>query len=156
MNVIIFISIAGITVGVAALLIVLSVFNGFSGIVTKVLVGFDPHIRIETAGGFDSLDYTTIDKTVHAFPQVTATAPFVSGKALIVTKNRNVVVYIRGVDEKKVEFVSGLKLNIVMGELKLNDSSKIGGMVIGLTLAERLGCLIGEDITVISPSDFTS
>jgi len=45
------VSITGITVGVAALTIVLSVFNGFNSVVTNVLVGFDPHIRIEAARG---------------------------------------------------------------------------------------------------------
>lgn len=41
-----FISIVGVTVGVAALIVVLSVFNGFNGLVTSILVGFDPHLRI--------------------------------------------------------------------------------------------------------------
>ena len=49
-NVIGLISIAGITVGVAALLVALSVFNGFNSVVTGVLVGFDPHVRIERKG----------------------------------------------------------------------------------------------------------
>jgi lipoprotein-releasing system permease protein len=46
-NIIMLVSVTGITVGVAALTIVLSVFNGFNSVVTNVLVGFDPHIRIE-------------------------------------------------------------------------------------------------------------
>ena len=50
-NVISLVSVAGITIGVAALLIALSVFNGFNGVVTDVLVGFDPHVRIEKKGG---------------------------------------------------------------------------------------------------------
>ena len=41
------ISIVGITIGVAALIVVLSVFNGFNGLVTSILIGFDPHLRIE-------------------------------------------------------------------------------------------------------------
>ncbi|HAV22161.1 MAG TPA: permease, partial [Bacteroidetes bacterium] len=44
------ISVAGITTGVAALIIVLSVFNGFGSLVTSILVSFDPHVRIESVG----------------------------------------------------------------------------------------------------------
>jgi lipoprotein-releasing system permease protein len=155
-NVITVISIVGITIGVAALLIVLSVFNGFSGIVTKVLVGFDPHLKIEKSGGFDSLTCTTIETQLRSQPQVIATAPVVSGKAMLITKNRNIVVYVRGVDEQKIITVSGLKSSIIAGELKFNDSTQIGGMIIGLTLAERLGCMVGEKISVISPSTLSS
>ncbi len=43
-----FLSIAGITIGVAALIVVLSVFNGFGSLVTSFLINFDPHIRIES------------------------------------------------------------------------------------------------------------
>ncbi|MBI5214314.1 MAG: ABC transporter permease [Ignavibacteriae bacterium] len=153
-NIITIISIGGITIGVAALLIVLSVFNGFSGIVTKVLVGFDPHVRIEKSGGFDSTQYSNIERAVHSLPQVIASAPVLSGKAMIITKNRNVVVIVRGVDEQKVSTVSGLNSSIIAGELKFNPSSEVGGMVIGLTLAEQLGCMVGEEVTVVSPGDF--
>ncbi|HEX9829087.1 MAG TPA: ABC transporter permease, partial [Bacteroidota bacterium] len=41
------ISIVGVSIGVAALIVVLSVFNGFNGLVTSILVSFDPHIRVE-------------------------------------------------------------------------------------------------------------
>ena len=41
------ISIVGITIGVAALIVVLSVFNGFNGLVTSILIGFDPHLRVQ-------------------------------------------------------------------------------------------------------------
>jgi lipoprotein-releasing system permease protein len=50
-NIIMLVSFIGITVGVAALIIVLAVFNGFNSVVTDVLVGFDPHVRIEPARG---------------------------------------------------------------------------------------------------------
>ncbi len=155
-NVITFISIIGITIGVAALLIVLSVFNGFSGIVTKVLVGFEPHLRIEKSGGFDTESYTKIINEVSSQSGIIATSPIVTGKAMIATKNKNIVVFIRGVDENSVSSVSGLKSNIVIGNLILQDSTHEEGIVIGLTLAERLGVIIGERITLVSPSDLSS
>jgi lipoprotein-releasing system permease protein len=51
------ISIIGVSIGVAAMIIVLSVFNGFSKKVTSILIGFDPHIRIEAKNGANISNY---------------------------------------------------------------------------------------------------
>src|SRR5260221_3016305 len=77
-NVISLISIVGITVGVAALLIALSVFNGFNGVVTSVLVGFDPHVRIERRGGLTGGDVNAIAGGLHPLPPIKSFAPLVS------------------------------------------------------------------------------
>src|SRR5260221_5923655 len=94
-NVISFISIIGITIGVAALLVALSVFNGFNGIVTSVLVGFDPHIRIEKKGSISAAELTGIGSILRRIPRVKAFAPFISGKAMLVARTYNQVVYLR-------------------------------------------------------------
>ena len=150
-NVIGFISIVGITIGVAALLIALSVFNGFSGIVTSVLVGFDPHIRIEKKGALAAPEVTEIDSILRRIPRVRAFSPFISGKAMLVAQSYNQVVYLRGVDENRIGGVSGLKDKIVLGTLNLEDSAGVSGIVIGRTLADRLSSIVGDDLEVISP-----
>src|SRR6266404_5635239 len=86
-NVISLISIVGITVGVAALLIALSVFNGFNGVVTSVLVGFDPHVRIERRGTLTGGDVDAIEGVLHRLPGMKAFAPFVSGKGMLVARS---------------------------------------------------------------------
>src|SRR5512141_59313 len=78
-NVIGLISIAGITIGVAALLVALSVFNGFNGVVTGVLVGFDPHVRIEKRGNVPAAEIDTLEGILRAMPEVKAYSPFVAG-----------------------------------------------------------------------------
>src|SRR5260221_5756434 len=78
-NVIGFISIIGITIGVAALLVALSVFNGFNGIVTSVLVGFDPHIRIEQKGSISAAELTGIESNLLPISRVEALSPVLSG-----------------------------------------------------------------------------
>jgi lipoprotein-releasing system permease protein len=150
-NVIGMISIIGITVGVAALLIALSVFNGFNGVVTSVLVGFDPHLRIEKRGSFNAAEISSIEKILRNNSEVTAFSPFVSGKAMLVAKSFNRVVFVRGVDEELIGDVSGLKDKLVLGGLSLGDSAGIGGIVIGLNLADRLGSVVGDEIAIISP-----
>ena len=58
------ISIIGVTIGVAALIIVLSVFNGFGNKVTGILISFDPHIRIEASGNTKLTDYSSIQQKI--------------------------------------------------------------------------------------------
>ncbi len=153
-NVIGFISIGGITIGVAALLVALSVFNGFSGVVTSLLVGFDPHLRIERAGGITGVEAADLERIIGHHPAVMATSPYVSGKAMLVAKGFNRVVYLRGIDEERIAGVSGLKEKIVLGKLAFADSTSRGGIVIGLSLADRLASIVGNDVMIISPYGF--
>src|SRR5713226_6519795 len=78
-NVIGIISVIGITTGVAALFIALSVFNGFQGVVTSVLVGFDPHLRIEKRGGMSAEELKNAERIIGRNAAVKAYAPFISG-----------------------------------------------------------------------------
>jgi lipoprotein-releasing system permease protein len=155
-NIIGVISIVGITIGVAALLIALSVFNGFNGVVTDVLVGFDPHIRIEKRGSLSSEEIVSIDKILVQNHHIKSYAPFVSGKAMLVARSFNRVVFVKGVDEKRISEVSGLKERMVLGDLSLHDSGDVGDIIIGLALADRLGSVVGNEIAVISPYGFQS
>ncbi|MBI5475637.1 MAG: ABC transporter permease [Ignavibacteriales bacterium] len=151
-NIIGYISIVGITIGVAALLIALSVFNGFSGVVTSVLVGFDPHIRIEKRGNISSEEYNKIQLILKNNPDLLAYSPFVSGKAMLTTESFNKVVFIRGVDETGIGNVTGLKNKIVLGNLKFEEKDGTPGIIIGLTLADRLASILGNEIVVYSPN----
>ena len=85
-NIIMLVSVIGITVGVAALVIVLSVFNGFNSVVTGVLVGFDPHLRVEPAKGKIIATPDSVMRVLEADRRVKATAPFVAMKALPVSQ----------------------------------------------------------------------
>jgi lipoprotein-releasing system permease protein len=145
------ISIVGVTIGVAALIVVLSVFNGFRSLVSSILINFDPHLRIESTVSIDStrymqmLDYLANDEDIKGF------SPFVGGKALIVSRNINKVVNIRGLEPDKIPDVSGLSDKIILGSADLTENHK-NGIVLGLILADRLGVVIGDTISVISPS----
>ncbi len=155
-NVISLVSIAGITVGVAALLVALSVFNGFNGVVTAVLVGFDPHVRIEKRGNFTQREADSAGAVVGRIRGVKAFAPYVEGKGMLVSRMYNKVVYIRGVDQARIGGVSGLREKMILGSLELNDSGGTEGIVVGLTLADRLASIVGDEIAVVSPSGFQS
>ncbi len=155
-NVIGIISIGGITIGVAALLVALSVFNGFNSVVSGVLVGFDPHLRIERRGSMSVQQYDSTVRILEKQPEILAYAPFVSGKGMVVAGPYNRVVFLRGVDDARIAQVSGLGEKMALGKLSLRDSEGVGSIILGLTLADRLGVVVGDEVSVISPYGFQS
>ena len=149
-TVITLISISGVTVGVAALIVVLSVFNGFNSLVTSILVGFDPHLRVESTEGQAMRMERSVEGVLRADQRVKAFAPFVLGKSLVLAGSYSQAALIKGVDEGKVGTVSGVEKSIVLGSFRL-DEGKEEGIVLGLTLADRLHVVVGSTVTVISP-----
>jgi lipoprotein-releasing system permease protein len=143
------ISIVGVTVGVAALLVVLSVFNGFSGLVSSILINFDPHLRIETTKQSTVETYQQLIEYCSTHREVTGIAPIVTGKAVIVSRNLNRVINIKGIESDKIAGVSGLHKNLVLGSIDFKGE-KQNGMVIGMTLADRLGAVVGDTVAVVS------
>jgi lipoprotein-releasing system permease protein len=150
-NIIMLVSVVGITVGVAALIIVLSVFNGFNSVVTNVLVGFDPHIRIEAGSGRKIADADSVLLLVQGHPDVAAAAPYIAGKALLVTQRINKVVMVKGVVDSTIDGVSGVKQRTILGRFRFADTREQGSIVLGLTLADRLGTMVGSQLAILSP-----
>lgn len=145
------ISIVGVMVGVAALVIVLSVFNGFNSIVTDILINFDPHIRIQKNDNTRSEDETELQQFLAGQENISGAGRFVSGKAMIVSKNQSKVVFIRGMDDEAIGRVSGLKSKIVLGTLDFRDSTK-NDLVLGFSLADKLGVVTNDSVWMISPA----
>ncbi len=150
-NIIMAVSVIGITVGVAALIVVLSVFNGFNGVVTGVLVGFDPHVRIEPAEGATMEITDSLQRVVDGDRRIAAWAPYVSSKALLMTSSQNRVVLVKGVIDSTIDRVSGVGKSTVLGSFHFDDGPGQAGLVLGLTLADRLGATVGAEVTVVSP-----
>jgi lipoprotein-releasing system permease protein len=150
-NIIMLVSFIGITVGVAALVIVLAVFNGFNSVVTEVLVGFDPHVRIEPARGKGLQVPDSLLRAVAADPRVAAAAPYIASKALLMTPRVNRVVLVKGVVDSTIDGVSGVKQSTVLGSFRFEDTPESGGIVLGMALADRLGTMVGTAVTVVSP-----
>lgn len=143
------ISIIGVTIGVAAMIIVLSVFNGFNSKVTSLLVAFDPHIRIESKSSTQLSEYKTLEEKINKY-DVKSSSPFTLNKGLASTMDITKAIYIKGIDEKKYGEVSGLEQSTVLGELNLQNKGDIGGIVLGRTLAGELRSLEGDTVTLVS------
>ncbi|HWF44557.1 MAG TPA: ABC transporter permease [Candidatus Kapabacteria bacterium] len=148
-------SMLGLMVGTAALIIVLSVFNGFSSVVTDIYVSFDPHIRItatttdtsNTAARPVITNADSLIRIVRQNPDVRFAAPAIHGKAVLVHYTLPMVVDLTGISENDAKNVSGLAKSIQTGKLRLDSE----GIVVGQILADELAIQIGDSLETYSP-----
>jgi lipoprotein-releasing system permease protein len=144
------ISSVGIAVGVAALISVLSVFNGFSTVVTDILIKFDPHIRIAAVRN-DSTDIARIENVGQLLPKIREVshaeraAATIRSKAVIVHYTLPRVAIINGIDEKNS--ITDIAKHVEAGKMQLDDD----GIILGQSLADNLAIAIGDTIQLFSP-----
>ena len=146
-----FISIAGITVGVAALIVVLSVFNGFGSLVTSYLMNLDPHIRITAISNEGEKEILKLEEIIRNQKEIEAYSPFIEGKVLAYNKGVTQVLNLKGISEHSVNSVYFLNDNIVDGDGFLTQGSS--NIVVGLQLADKLQVFTGDTLLLISPSN---
>jgi lipoprotein-releasing system permease protein len=146
-----FISIAGITVGVAALIVVLSVFNGFGSLVTSYLMSLDPHIRIMAIRSEGEKGIIKLEDILKNQEEIKAYSPFIEGKVLAYNKGVTQVLNLKGITEQSVNKVYLLNENMVDGDALINHNSP--NIVVGLRLADKLQVFTGDTLILISPSN---
>ena len=135
------ISVGGVALGVAALIVVLSVLNGFFDFVRDMLVSFDPHVRIVSTSDRGIYRVDSLAAVAASMPHVRHVAPYVEGKALLRHESGsdvNKVVIVRGVDEESLSTDSGVASGIVFGSFDVATRDGRPGVVLGQRLGERL------------------
>lgn len=134
------ISMTGVTLGVAALIVVLSVMNGFYDFVRDLLVSLDPHVRVVSAEGQGVANADSLLRLARETKHVTAAAPYVEGKALLLSRSANGanrVVSVRGVDPSMMGTVAP---TMALGTFDLSsNASGTPGIVLNRTLGQRMG-----------------
>ena len=142
------ISVAGLILGVAVLVIVLSVMNGFERELRERVLSVLPHGIVFADNGF--ADWESIAEDFRAYPGVVGAAPYVEGTGLIVGSNQLVGVSFTGVDPAAEAKISGLGQFTLEGTLDILVAGKFG-LVIGSDLADTLGVGINDRVTLILP-----
>lgn len=135
------ISVAGVALGVAALIVVLSVMNGFFTFVRDMLVSFEPHVRIVSAEGAGISRADSLLGIVRAVDGVQSAAAYVEGKALLLHEGAsdvNKVVVVRGVRADAMPDMAGAVAATGFGRFDLARVDGRPGVVIGRRLGERL------------------
>jgi len=162
-SIITFISILGIFLGVAALIIVLAVMNGFEKDLRTKILGIKSHIEVMADVNGSMRNYQEVRKTIAGVEGVVASTPFIYSQAMIRSGNSVSGVVIRGLDTKSASQV--IKLGKMReGEIEYLDKippgilEKIprenvhfGGIVIGKEMARNFGIFLLDTITIISP-----
>jgi lipoprotein-releasing system permease protein len=144
------VSMLGIALGVAALIIVLSVMNGFQKEVRDRMLGVVSHIEIFGPGGGMLADANKTMEEARRNPQVVAAAPFISAQALLARGEDMRGAIIRGIDPAREPEVTDLAATLqpVLGKLVPGQF----GIVLGAELARGLGVREGDPVTLIAPS----
>ena len=145
------ISVLGIMVGVAALITVISVMTGFSSYMQDRILGTTSHILITGVGGIE--DVQDVVSRVLKQDRVLAAAPYVMGQSLLKVEGDVTGVVVRGIDPLQEAGVTDLAGNMTRGSL---DDLDDDGIVIGIELARQRGLRIGDQLTLVSPSEISS
>jgi len=145
------ISMLGVTLGVAVLIVVLSVMTGFDEVWRDKILGFNAHISVLQYGGIVR-DAENVRKKVAAVEGVAGAAPSLEGLVLVQFNDRILTPVLRGVDPRYEPLVSQVPSNMIAGKFMVNNDH----IVIGRELAQRLGVSVGDTITVYSPQSFVS
>jgi lipoprotein-releasing system permease protein len=142
-------SVLGIALGVTALITVLSVMNGFESELRERILGMTSHATVTGQSG--QLDnWQELDQRLVGYPHIQGTAPFINGQVMINADRRVSGTMLSGIlpdyEAKVSEVASKMKqgklTDLVVGEY---------GIVLGIELANYLGVVVGDKITVISP-----
>jgi len=141
-------SFVGIMLGVATLIIVLSVMNGFRKELLDKIVGINGHIFVARIDK-PMTDYVEITDILNKLPGVTLAFPMVEGQALASSPANAGGVLVRGVRGKDIERIPSIANNIRAGSL--DDFDNRGGVAIGRRLAENLFIRPGDSITLTAP-----
>jgi len=139
-------SFLGIMLGVAILIIVMSVMNGFREELTQRILGFNSHISIKP------YDIKIDDEFYHNLKKKYKDAEVIktfNGEAVIITNDLAKGILIRGIDVKEIQNMNFFKKNIIDGNLNNFGNGKI---VIGKQLAVELGVVVGDKINIMSSS----
>ena len=143
-----FSSILGISIGVMALIVVMSVMNGFHFELKKRILDATSHIEI--TGGLDNQDeINQLIKKITDLKHVKAVSPYVSGEGLLSNRSVNRGVLVKGIDPQYENNVNQLLNKVVKGSKKF--SSKPFEIIIGVDLARLLDVDIGDDVSLLIP-----
>ncbi len=142
------ISMLGITLGIIALIVVLSVMNGFHKEIQERILGMASHATLSDPSGIS--DWQGLVEELSQHPQVLGAAPFVEIQSMLMNAGRTQAALLRGILPVQEDAVSDLRRDMTAGSV---DALTPGGfnIVLGRELAAMLGVGLGDKVTVVTP-----
>ena len=154
-SIITYFAIIGLTIGISALIITLSILSGFETEVTEKIIGFQSHIRLSTFHNEGFGDYENVLDKVSAIEVVSGVSPFIEREAMIRIRRNNIDegIVLRGIDDKLVKNVLNIEERLVEGKMSLQAEDNLiqqrAEIIIGKDLKEKLGVNIGDTVFVV-------
>ena len=143
------ISLLGIALGVAALIVILSVMNGFEGELRNRLLSMSAHGSIEALDAGKE-DWPALQNRIRSEPGVMAAAPFIEMEGMIQSGRDLVAVVVHGVDPAFEAALSDGRINMVEGDLGALQAGE-RSIILGRILAYNIGARIGDSVVLLVP-----
>ncbi|MEE8577420.1 MAG: ABC transporter permease, partial [candidate division Zixibacteria bacterium] len=146
------ITILGVTLGVAVVCFVMSLHNGFESEIRSRLLGTTAHISIFPSGQTFIDDYSEVVDQLNSMDGVVAASPFIYYKAGVSTPSASDGIIVRGIDAELEALTSNVKRDIYAGEYSFEervfDDDTLPGILLGRQLAERLGTFLDQSLVL--------
>ena len=147
-SVIAVLSFVGIMLGVATLIVVMAVMNGFRAQLIDKILGLNGHFIVQ-AMDTKLTDYDAVAERIVAVPGVVSAIPLIEGQALASGLETSSGALVRGVRDQDLDRIPGIAGNVRLGTL--DGFSESEGVAIGTRLAAALGLTLGDTLTLVSP-----
>ncbi len=141
-------SFAGIMLGVATLIIVMAVMNGFRAELLDRILGLNGHLIVSPIDG-ELTDYADVAARINGLEGVKLAIPLIEGQALVSSGSGGSGALVRGVREEDIKRIESVAGTIKGGTLEGFDTNE--GVAIGIRMANSMALRVGDDITLISP-----
>ncbi|MAU42042.1 MAG: lipoprotein-releasing system transmembrane subunit LolC [Kordiimonas sp.] len=141
-------SLLGIALGVATLIIVMAVMNGFRAELLGRVIGFNGHILYQPYGG-RMTDFERVVKSFSEEDHVVRVSPIIEGQVMASVRNNATGALVRGISADDLRKQSLIADNIVAGSLENYETQQ--AVAIGVRYAEKNGLQIGDSVTLITP-----
>lgn len=150
------IGVAGVSVGVAALITTLSVMNGFQSDIKTKVIGAQSHILV--FGRMPASTYPEQIRKIEQIPLVEAAAPHIYGQAILSYDGQSVGLVVRGLDPEQEKKINSLSRSLTEGSFAPKDwaADAPAPLVLGTELAAGLGADVGDEVVLISPQSIST
>jgi len=145
-------AVCGVALGVAALIVVIGVMNGFTKDLRDKILGVNAHILVSSfSGGLH--EYDAMSDVCRKIPGVKGVTPFVYSEVMLSSPGGVKGVVLRGIDPTTADQVLSISKDMQAGSVKdLNNKDDLPGVIVGAEMAKRLGLSVGSMVNLLSPT----
>ena len=151
------IAVGGTTLGVAALVITLSVMSGFQKDIRDKILGIQPHIVMTRVDGGEFTDYKNKESLLKENPEILNTSPFIYRQGIVrsLISQASTGVIIKAINFESEDLMVGLSKQIQVSDITFNGL-KDSEIMLGSELAKQIGATAGDEVVLMFPSNFGS